>query len=764
MMNPWVAAQVQASNAASKEAVRDSVFTAARAVLESRGERTYCWEPQPGPQTEALATEAYEILYGGQAGGGKTDLALGAFTRGHRLGVLFRRTYPMLDRGIIPRSREVFTPVASFNSQRHCWEFANGALLFFSHLQHAADVLAHLGPQYDYVAFDELTQFTRYQYVYLFSRLRTAKPGVRVRMLATTNPGGEGNDFVMERWGAWLDPHHPNPAKPGEIRWYAFMHKSAGASERTDCAVDGPGMLIDPVTGEKVLPASRTFIAASLDDNLRLERREQYRASLQLLPEPYRSQLLYGDWTVGLVDDARQVIPSFWVSAAVERGLLALPAGRAPEALQRLRLLALGVDCARGGGDAMVIVPKYEQEDGRLRIGAAVEIPGVEVPDGPAALARIATILSTEGPDRFDKLTGAKRAWAPALVNVDAIGIGASVYDMGTLQGLDVEPVIASAASTRRDRSGQLGFANMRAELWWTAREALDPNGPNPLAIPNDPKLIADLKSARWEFSGRGIQIDKKDDQREILGRSPNHGDAMCLALYEPERAISSRAVALASAGTIAPAEAEKLRIVSASLSLAEGSRGVIVSVYQGRAVIAGEFHAIGTLAEQAARIKEALKPSGVKTPAPSLLIVSQTGEGDLAEYAYELRRLRVASSSGWAASLGQSAFEELAAGGRLTLAAMAVLTRRALTTLRRAAPTASEGREGGGGEYVFLGDHGYARAALDASYKVREVLKVQKPPEPDRGRLGERERLEQERMKGDAVDADLETAKGRIA
>jgi len=39
------------------------------------------WTPQEGPQFEFVTSRVFEVVYGGARGGGKTDAALGEFSR-----------------------------------------------------------------------------------------------------------------------------------------------------------------------------------------------------------------------------------------------------------------------------------------------------------------------------------------------------------------------------------------------------------------------------------------------------------------------------------------------------------------------------------------------------------------------------------------------------------------------------------------------------------------------------------------------------------
>ena len=88
-------------------------------------------------------------------------------------------------------------------------------------------------------------------------------------------------------------------------------------------------------------------------------------------------------------------------------------------------------------------------------------------------------------------------------------------------------------ASTAKTRDGQLGFVNKRAEAYWKFREELDPNqeGGSAICLPNDAQLRADLCSARWTLTPRGIQINSKVDIKKELKRSPDRADAVVMAL-----------------------------------------------------------------------------------------------------------------------------------------------------------------------------------------------------------------------------------------
>ena len=233
------------------------------------------WIPNPGRQKEAFNCDADELLYGGAAMGGKSDLLLGVARLNYSNCLILRRTYDRLEESIIIRAREFYGSLNHYNQSKHYWHLPN-CRVKFGHCKDEKDALNYKSAQYDFIGFDELTEFTRFQYDYIKSRLRRPankdSSRCRPRIIACTNPGGEGNDWVMQVWAAWLDEKHPDPAAPGEIRYY----------KRTDEGVEIP---CDKDT-EKAI--SRTFIPALLKDNPYAT--EDYERMLSNMPEPYRSQ------------------------------------------------------------------------------------------------------------------------------------------------------------------------------------------------------------------------------------------------------------------------------------------------------------------------------------------------------------------------------------------------------------------------------------------------------------------------------------------
>lgn len=233
------------------------------------------WQPQP-KQAAFMARPEYECLYGGAAGGGKSDALLAEALRQvhipHYRAIIFRKTYPQLSE-LIDRSRAIYSPAfprARYNQTEHCWTFPSGAKIYFGSMQYTKDRINYQGKRYDFIAFDELTHFTWDEYSYMFSRNRPSGPGTRVYMRASTNPGGIGHGWVKDRFITIAPPLTP------VVDAYEVP--------------DPSGKLIQ-------LSRRRIFVPSTVFDNQKLlDNDPSYLANLAMLPEAERNALLYGSW------------------------------------------------------------------------------------------------------------------------------------------------------------------------------------------------------------------------------------------------------------------------------------------------------------------------------------------------------------------------------------------------------------------------------------------------------------------------------------
>lgn len=469
------------------------------------------WAPLDGPQRDAYECEADVIGYGGAAGGGKTDLALGKALFQHRRSAIFRREGTELT-AIVDRLAELLGSRDGYNGQEKIFRVPGKRQVEFGSLANPGDERKYQGRPKDLLVIDEAANCLEAPVRYLMGWVRTTVKGQHCQTLMTFNPptSAEGQ-WIIKFFAPWLDRKHPKPAKPGELRWFATVNGEDIEVETNEPFVilgDRPEYDFDPLAypvDQIITPLSRTFIPSRVTDNPHLAG-THYMAQLQALPEPLRSQMLYGDFTAGMEDDAMQVIPSAWVDAAMRRW---------SEPVQRAPMTTLGVDVARGGKDNTVIARRHG-----MWFDQPLAYPGAQTPDGPSCAGLV---------------IAAMRDGAP--IHIDVIGVGSAPYDFLRSANQQIVGVNVAEKSLATDRSGRLRFANQRSELWWAMREALDPSHNTGITLPPDERLRADLCAPTWELRGPVVYVESRDEIHKRIGRSPDWASAYILALIDtPKR------------------------------------------------------------------------------------------------------------------------------------------------------------------------------------------------------------------------------------
>jgi hypothetical protein len=227
------------------------------------------WKPHY-KQALALSCTAFEMLFGGAAGGGKSDFLLIDFWAGvmkygkHWQGILFRRTYGELIE-LMKRAAQLYVPLGGrFINKTREYVFRNGASIRFMYLEHDSDVNRYQGHQYTWIGFDELGNYpSDYAWRYMISRCRSPA-GVPCYMRATANPGGVGHAWIKARF---IDGFEPNKI---------HRPKEEGGASTTRC-----------------------FIPSRIEDNPTLMRNDPgYAERLKNLPKNQYRALRLGDWDI----------------------------------------------------------------------------------------------------------------------------------------------------------------------------------------------------------------------------------------------------------------------------------------------------------------------------------------------------------------------------------------------------------------------------------------------------------------------------------
>ena len=471
------------------------------------------WTPLQGPQTMAYESIADVVGFGGAAGGGKTDLACGKAITQHQVVQIFRREGTELN-AIIDRLEQIVGHRTGLGGKPPVWRSPAGScrLIEFCSVPNLGDEKKFQGRAKDLLVIDEAANFLESQVRFLMGWVRTTDQRQRTQTLLTFNPptSAEGR-WVISFFAPWLDKKFPgHKAQPGELRYVAV--------------VDGKDKWVDSGEpfmhkGELIRPQSRTFIPSRVTDNPYLVG-TNYMSTLQALPEPLRSQMLYGDFQAGVQDDVWQVIPTRWVEAAQARWKPRAPKGE---------MLTQGVDVARGGQDSTIIAPRHKTETHDHWYDELKEIQGEATDDGDKAAAHILVARRDE-----------------AVVNIDVIGVGASAYDAVKRTGVQCVGVNVSEGPRRAtDKSGRLTFFNLRTDLWWGFRELLDPTNDTGIALPPDPALLAELCAPRFSLSGKTIKVESREDIIKRVGRSPDRATAVILASIDVPKLAALRVTQL---------------------------------------------------------------------------------------------------------------------------------------------------------------------------------------------------------------------------
>ena len=247
------------------------------------------YRPHRGQQTafHMSTGDVFELLFGGEAGPGKTKCLTAEALRQVRhkryRAIIFRRTNDELEQ-VRDEAQQMYPAAGGESTDRgNTWKFKSGAKIFLRFMQYESDVFKYDGREFQYIGFDELTHFTEFQYTFMFTRCRTSAEGLLCYIRSSSNPGKAGHAWVKRRFITATPAHKDRSYKK---RYY----KRA----------------VDPETGQFVevlahskdpLAYSRAFLPANRFDNPSIQDVVMYETQIRALSDPMLAEaLLTGNW------------------------------------------------------------------------------------------------------------------------------------------------------------------------------------------------------------------------------------------------------------------------------------------------------------------------------------------------------------------------------------------------------------------------------------------------------------------------------------
>lgn len=434
-----------------------------------------------------------------------SQLILGLAFNCHKRSLVMRRQYTDID-ALVESAINIKGDKDGYNgSPPPKFQISDDQTIRFGAATKIGDEQQWMGRPRDLLGLDEATQFNESQVRVLMGWVRHEDPKQRCRVVFATNPPmtSEGL-WVIQMFAPWLDETFPNPAAPGELRWVV-------SDDDGDRWVDGPEPTMAIVGGvEKMVePMSRTYIPSSVSDNP-FYVASNYQRTLDALPGELRA-ILMGGFANSLQDHAYQVIPTAWVTAAMDRGKAN------PRPPVGVPMSTISVDPSGGGRDPMAVARRY---DGWFEKVVIVE--GKNIPKDSTGSFTAAQVIMN------------RRDEAVVVVDMGG-GFGGGCWEALVSNGIKAIAYKGNMKTPRRTKDRQLAFLNIRSEAVWRFREALDPDQPggSPVSLYPDPELKSDLCALHIVPDLKHIEIESKEKTCARIGRSTNKGDATIMAWFE---------------------------------------------------------------------------------------------------------------------------------------------------------------------------------------------------------------------------------------
>jgi len=458
--------------------------------------------PQAGRQTEFCRSSETEVFYGGEAGGGKSaalliDAAYQVPIDGYKA-IIFRRTYSDLE-GLINLARQWYCPTgAKYNESKHLFKWPNGSQIKFAHMQYVKDIYTHQGQEYDYIAFDELPQFPKLAYVYLFSRLRGSNPKIKRFMRSTGNPDGP---FLL-----WVKNRFFDPMEPSKGAYFKTVNDKDVKVNKGDVGA----------ISRKFIPCVRA------ENKILMDADPEYENRLDQLPEDKKRALKEGLWT--MQDKPDQLVHSDWWEAAIKGKNKFVDNGK----------YTIGADFGTHQG-----------------VDRSVEFLGIG--NKPYRCRNWRQTKTTEMA-RLLAATASSVDRSNVMIGVDSIGPGTGVAD--SLED-DHQCGTILERCTHKDPIfdakyiGDIQFDNLRSQMWWKLKLDFEDGNIDMSAFMEKPTkangeidedsdqgyfdefniLQEDILAHTFRvYNGKLLVIAKSELKKpENLGRSPDFGDALVI-------------------------------------------------------------------------------------------------------------------------------------------------------------------------------------------------------------------------------------------
>lgn len=337
----------------------------------------------------------------------------------------------------------------------------------------------------------------------VYTAIESCLSGGHGRLLIMFNPRAEaGEAYRMERDG-----------RTNVVSLSAFNHPNVTSGEDRI-----PGAVTREVTVRRINEWCRPLqdgerpdiecfeLPDFLEDAIGCNQRGNHYPPLQpgfyKVMEPTFSYMVLGEYPA---QGANQLFSREWIARARSRwDLYVAKNGEKPPSGTKA---TQGLDVAEFGSDANVLCSRY---------GGYVEMPLI--------WSGIDTVST--GDRAVDEYNGRE----VIRINVDATGVGAGVAPHMQRKGCSAYAVKVASSPTEKTEMGE--FKILRDQLWWACREWLrtDPGA----MLPPDEMLLEELQTPTYEVVNGKIKVTKKDVMRELLKRSSDRADALCLTFYQP--------------------------------------------------------------------------------------------------------------------------------------------------------------------------------------------------------------------------------------